>query len=113
MSEQESGGVDHPEDGTEQWEFDKGETLVKEDASEPTMPGLEGIEPQKTECTVKRRLVDPDDERQMYYLEWEEDAPDSPRTDRKIKNMLYSASLVSLHYRSVETDTERGDSHAK
>ena len=90
-------------DDTE-WEFEQGETLVEEQASEPQMPGLGGtVETEKTEYTVKRRLVDPDDGKKLYYLEWERETAGGP----SIENQLYNADLVRLHYRSLETGSER------
>ncbi|QCC57337.1 hypothetical protein [Natrinema thermotolerans] len=101
------GGVDQSLTDTE-WEFQEGETLVKEDASEPpTMPGLGGnLETEKTEYTVTHRLVDADEGRRYYNLEWEVDAQKGSISDKNTRTMLYSASLVRMHYRSLETDTD-------
>lgn len=91
-------------DGVE-WEFQQGETLVKEEDSQPQMPGVGRLtDDDPTEYTVKRRLIDPDDGKRLYYLEWEEDAPKGSISDKNTKNMLYSASVVRMHYRSVDTE---------
>ena len=93
-----------------EWEFEEGEALVKEEASEPQMPGLGGtIETEKTEYVVTHRLVDADEGRRYYHLEWEEDAPEGSISDKNTRTMLYSASVVRMHYRSLETETERSE----
>ena len=91
-----------------EWEFEEGETLVKADGSEtPVMPGLEGIESEKTEYTVTHRLVDADEGRRYYHLEWEVDAEEGSISDKNTRTMLYSAEVVRIHYRSVDAEGDR------
>lgn len=93
----------------QEWKFQKGETLIKDDISgTPSMPGLSGtLETEVTEYTVERRLIDPDENEQFYYIEWEENAVEGSISDKNIRNMLYSASLVHMHFNSK--DTNRGE----
>lgn len=89
-----------------EWEFQQGETIVKEDASEPQMPGLDSpVNTKKTEYTITRRLIDPDEGERLYYLEWEEPAPKGSNSDMNTKNMLYSAFVVRMHYRLIDHAT--------
>ncbi|WP_226043544.1 hypothetical protein [Natrinema sp. DC36] len=87
--------------GTE-WEFEQGETLVEQQGISQ-MPGTGGFENDPREYTVKRRLHDADGDKRLYYLEWEVETPGGPR----VENQLYNADLVRLHYRSVDTATDR------
>jgi len=88
----------NPEDESREWEFEQGETLVKKDASQPSIPGHDVSAPEKTEYAVKRRLIDSDEGIRLYQLEWSEDAPKGSISDKNTKTMLYTATLVRGHY---------------
>ena len=92
--------------GEIEWEYQQGEELVEQShTGTPQMPGAEGIETDPTEYTVRRRLYDPDDDERLYWLEWERETPGGP----SVENQLYTATLVGLHYRAVDTEAEDGE----
>lgn len=94
--------------GTEQFEFDVGDGLVKQDSG-VRIDGVGSIDDNTTVYYIKHRVISPDSGKAFYHVEWEEDAPENSLSDVNVRRMLKNAEMVHKLYRYVGTETNRGE----
>jgi len=92
---------------SDDWKFETGQTLVKKGSSGPAEPEHDVTFPsEKTEYTVKRRLVGEEEGRQFYYLEYEKPSSEALHPDTVQKTMLYSEGVIEGHYESLQEENQ-------